>query len=248
MPDQAVTHLVFCPSTSGIVRQALAQTGRRDRVLTMIDQWDFGPVGTDDPEVRGNWLNAAWCETGWPEMLREDFDLPAKSMQPAQRMVAWYAPERAAQRANFLWWLAQVDGVAVYEMAVPELSFMNVGAVADLLGREQLLPDCRRSSLTAIWAGLRSENAMLRIVENDRLVSADVDVFDALIFAFVPSDWQRTIRFVGDTFSTMCLETGHWIDDRFVCYRLRAMARFGKVEWSGGDDMRDSWIRRSPTP
>lgn len=246
MPQQAVTHLVFCPSASGLVRQAVARMGRRDWVLTMMDQRYFGPLAAEDPDGRGNWLNASWCETGWPELLREDFRLPEISRQRGPRLVAWYAPEQAAQFANFLWWLAQVDGVAVHEMAVPELGFKNVAAIAELLGGEQLLREERRTSLTETWARLRSEDALLRIMEDDRLVSADVDVFDALILDFVPFAWERTIRVVGDTFSTICAETGHYFDDRFVCYRLRAMAQSGSVEWSGGEDMRDSWIRRPP--
>lgn len=237
-------HVVFGSSPAGIVRRALHELGRQELVLALLDDLSLGPIDPYDPTARGIWLEEQLGEFDWRDFVREDSELPIKSISHAGRIVAWYAPNRACSYAGFQWWLSQINDTQCAIMSVPDLHFKNTDAMLALVGQEIDLKPSARDRHLREWQILKNENAQLRVVEDGRLTSVSLDFFDHSIIQFVPDDWQDVMRVVGNSFSTISIETGHFIDDLFVCSRLRALAEIGAIEWDGSkDDVRASKIR-----
>jgi hypothetical protein len=231
--DNPYLHVVFGSSPAGILRRALYELDQQDKVLDILDVLNVGPISTDNPAVRGEWLNSELGEYDWRAFLRKDAKLPMKSIQHKSRLIAWYAPNRADSYAGFQWWLSQIDKKAVFIMSVPDLHFQGTDAMESLVGQEIELSVQQRGRHQAEWRALKNENAPLRIVQDGSLVSAPIDYFDKLILEFVSSEWRTAMRVVGDACHTISIETGHFIGDLFTFSRLRALSRSGVVEWYG---------------
>lgn len=237
-------HVVFGSSPAGIVRRALRELGRQDRVLDLMDDLSLGPISPYNPEARGKWLNSELGEYDWQDFVKKDSSLPQRSQSHFGRLVAWYAPNRACSYAGFQWWLSHMDDAQCAIMNVPDLHFQNTEAVVNLVGQETDLSPSARNQHQREWQAMKNENALLRIVDDGRLISASLDIFDHLIIQFVDRDWQDVTRVVGNAFSTISIETGHFIDDLFVGSRLRSLATAGKIEWDGNSrDARTSKVR-----
>lgn len=237
-------HVVFGSSPAGIVRRALRELGRQEQVLDLMDDLSLGPIHPYNSEVRGQWLNHELGEYDWQDFVGRDSSLPLKSQSHPGRLVAWYAPNRACSYAGFQWWLSQMDDARCAVMSVPDLHFQNTEAIVNLIGQETDLSPLERSQHQQEWHALKNENALLRVVDDGRLVSASLDFFDHLIIQFVDHDWKDAMRVVGNAFSTISIETGHFIDDLFVGSRLRALAGAEKIEWDGNSrDPRTSKVR-----
>lgn len=241
----AYLHVVFGLSPAGTLRRALSELGRREQVLDLMDVLSVGPIASDSLESRAEWLSSELGSDDWLDGLKEDAELPARSSEDNRHVVAWYAPNRADSLAGFLWWLSQMGRAEISTMCVPDLGLQGHEAIMKLVGQQVYLADDERESLQAEWRALRSENALLRIVQNGHLKSASIDYFDDLILNFVPSEWRLAMRVVGDAFSTIGLDTGHDILPEFTFSRLRFLAGSGAIEWNGAlTDMRRSQVRR----
>lgn len=243
--DNPRLHIVFGLSPAGILRQALSSLGLREQVLDIMDDLSLGPIACGSLEGRAEWLTSELGTYHWLEVLRRDAELPARSSEGNRHVVAWYAPNRADSLAGFMWWLSQMGLTKISIMRVPDLSFKGVVAMMKLVGQQVPLADDERASLQSEWRALRSENALLRVFQNGRLQSASLDYFDNLILDFASCEWRPAMRVVGDAFSTISLDTGHFIDDEFTSSRLRALAGSGVIEWDGDlIDVRGSRVRR----
>jgi hypothetical protein len=237
-------HVVFGSSPAGIVRRALRELGRQEQVLDLMDDLSLGPIHPYNSEVRGQWLNHELGEFEWQDFVRQDSSLPLRSQSHSGRLVAWYAPNRACSYAGFKWWLSQMDDAQCAAMSVPDLHFQNTEAMVNLVGQETDLSSLARSRHQKEWHALRNDNALLRVIEDGQLISKSLDFFDHLIIQFVDNEWKDTKRVAGNAFSTISIETGHFIDDLFVGSRLRALAEAGKIEWDGNSrDARTSKVR-----
>nr|WP_282436303.1 MULTISPECIES: DUF3658 domain-containing protein [unclassified Novosphingobium] len=237
-------HVVFGSSPAGILRRALSELEIQDKVLDIIDDLSIGPIDDDNPDVRGKWLNNELGEHSWIELLQNDAILPHKSTQGAHRIIAWYAPNRADSYAGFKWWLSKIDRKPISVMSVPDLHFLGTEAMANLVGKEVKLSEEERDHHQTEWRKLKAENALLRIVKNDRLTSASLEYFDEIIHNLVPKEWQTAMRVVGNAHYTISIQTGHVIDDLFILSRLRTLSRSGVIEWDGDiKDRRRSRVR-----
>ncbi|MDB5551609.1 MAG: hypothetical protein JWL86_1593 [Rhizobium sp.] len=84
-----------------------------------------------------------------------------------------------------------------------------------------------------LWQQLISENAPLRVIDGDRLVSAPISFFDSLLMSYVTDEWQKTVKvFTG-------VITSYWdddicqTDDAFLAARMQALVDGGRVEIRG---------------
>jgi Protein of unknown function len=53
-----------------------------------------------------------------------------------------------------------------------------------------------------LWRQLRIENAPLRVIDGDELVSAPLSFFDSLLMSYVTDNWQKVARIVGNTMTS----------------------------------------------
>lgn len=209
-----------------------------------MDDLSLGPINPYDPEIRGEWLDKELGELDWREFVNTDSDLPIKSLSHSGRLIAWYAPNCASSYAGFLWWLSRINSAPCAVLSVPDLHFQGTEAMVKLIGQEADLTPVERNQQRKEWQALKNENALLRVLQDGQLVSASLDFFDHLIIQFLTDEWQEAIRVVGNSCSTIGIETGHFINDLFICSRLRALARSGAIEWNGDrSEMRTSHVR-----
>ena len=85
-----------------------------------------------------------------------------------------------------------------------------------------------------MWEQLQAENAPLRVIEGDRIVSAPITHFDSLLMSHVTDKWKRTIAIFS------LITNSHWdeglqqTDDDFLAARIRSLAKNGRLELVDG--------------
>jgi hypothetical protein len=112
------------------------------------------------------------------------------------------------------------------------------------------LPMTERRGYRELWGQCLAENALLRVIEGDKIVSAPISFFDSLLMSHVTDKW-RPIAMV---FSLVTVS--HWGDglwqtgDEFLAVRMRALAKRGCLE-IGGETARSftlDEVRRAREP
>jgi hypothetical protein len=255
-------HVVFNPSGAGGLRQALRQAGRDDRVICLFDSLDFGPINPPDSELRGNWVEEELGYTGWAEAIGDTAAFWREALSFNDRKVAWMSRRSVQEYAGFLEWIwrmdeEQIDIVDLTEVVVAgptgepypaiSLAMLTPDKILenDLLGRTATLMPGMRDQYRELWGQLRIENAPLRVLDADTIVSAPLSFFDPLLLSCATPQWSKAARVIGEVlagfFTTSILQTG----DLLLCARLRALADAGELE-SRGDlfDIQTCEVRR----
>jgi hypothetical protein len=119
----------------------------------------------------------------------------------------------------------------------PPRSAMSLALLHDDIIRHNKLWDLaeplrmtERHRYREFWQQLLSENAPLRVIDGDRLVSAPVSFFDSLLMSYVTDKWQK----IAMVFSWVTIS--HWDDDiwqtndTFLAARMRALVESGRLE------------------
>jgi hypothetical protein len=226
-------HIAFNPSFAGSLRLALKESGHQDRVVCTFDNLAWGPIASGDAEERYKWIDTEIGIEDWCEVIDRGDDVLAASRSAAGEIIAWYSPNVASIAAGFLWWLSQIGDRPCSIVRANSLPLLQDPKVAALFGRELPLSDGDRAAYRARWERLQHENAPLRIVEGDDLVSAPIDHFDAALMANVSGEWQKMARIVGTTLMDQS-ETGvYQTSDLLLLARLVALAERGDLDWRG---------------
>ena len=226
-------HVAFSPSFAGSLRVALKEGGREDRVVCTFDDLASGPIASGDADERAAWVDSELGVEDWSEVISRGDDVVTASRSAAGEIIAWYSPNVAPIAAGFLWWLSQIGDRPCSVIRANSLPLLQSPEVAVLFGQGVPLSDEDRTVYRARWEQLQHENAPLRIVEGDDLVSAPIDHFDAALMANVTSEWQKMAKIVGTTLVDQ-LETGVYkTSDLLLRARLVALAERGDIDWRG---------------
>jgi hypothetical protein len=257
--SQTIVHFVFTLSGAGCLVQALRKAGRDDPVVATCHDLNFGPIDPSDPSSRAKWLenelgridrkDGAWSERDWHE-----------ARFPGHRKVAWLTRRSAMEYAGFLDWLwhrgdTPCDLVDLSDVEIsrppefdPPRSRASPASLAllhhDIIAHNKLwdlaepLPMTERLRYRELWGRLLSENAPLRVIDGDELVSAPISYFDSALMSYVTDKWQKV--------AMVCcwVMISHWDDaiwqtnDTFLAARMRALVESGRVEIRG-DTARD---------
>jgi Protein of unknown function len=112
----------------------------------------------------------------------------------------------------------------------------------DLFEQANPLPAATREKYQTLWRQLRAENAPLRILEGDALVSAPISFFDLLLMSQVSENWRKVARVVG---MALLSQTEGRISDLFLAARVDALVASGRLERQGRSavDMRHCEVR-----
>jgi len=232
-------------------------------VIGQLDDLSFGPI---DPPSAG--LRQEWAETelafDYDGIVQGDDPFWAEATSPDFSPVAWVCRYNAKEHAGFLEFVWRM-GDAPFEVIdatgveveghtkpfmIPSLGIMLQEQIikAGLLDRQAALPPKVLEDYRNDWRRLRAENAPLRLVDGDKLVSAPITHFDDLVLSFVDADWKKGARIVG--YSMMELSdrepVGQRVSDLLLWSRVCALADQGVLEFSGDQtNMRDTLVRRS---
>lgn len=115
------------------------------------------------------------------------------------------------------------------------------------------LQTAERLQYRELWGQLLSENAPLRVLNGDKLVSAPISFFDEMLTSLVTEHWRKAARIIGTAMGDEMEDGIIQSDDTLLSARLDALARDGRLEIRGGSarDMHVSEVRlpaaRQPT-
>jgi hypothetical protein len=88
-----------------------------------------------------------------------------------------------------------------------------------------------------MWARLRAENAPLRVISSQGLVSAPITFFDPVLLSCATDKWQRVARIVGEALVKDMEDGLLQYGDLLLSARVQALVEAGGLESSG--DLRD---------
>jgi len=265
-------HFVFTPSGAGCLLQALRKAARSDPVITTYDDLSFGPINSSDPHVRAKWVADELGAPNWIEICTDSERVSDDARAPNKRKIAWLTRRSAKEYAGFLDWLSRLgdapcEVVDLSEATVPDQSeqetsqpgrlVMSVGMLhPDIICRERLwdlaepLQEPARKRYQGLWQKLVVENAPLRVIDGQTLVSAPISFFDSRVMSQANDKWQNAMRVVG---KTLVGGPNKWIiefGDTFVMGRLMALVKSGHLDFQGepGGELRNSQVRLSGKP
>jgi hypothetical protein len=264
---QTVLHFVFTASGAGCLVQALRKAGRDDQVIAPSDDLSFGPINPCDASSRAKWVERELGEKDWNRPPTSSERVWDEARFPDNRKVAWLTRRSAKEYAGFLDWLwrlgdAPCDVVDLSEVMVtyfPEHGPPAPARLAVSLGmlhhdtiRNNNLWDLAeplqinaRGRYRDLWRQLRIENAPLRVIDGDELVSAPLSFFDSLLMSCVTDNWQKVTRIVGNAMTSGMDDDIRLVDDMVLRARIGALAEAGRLEIRGKSalEMFDSEVR-----
>lgn len=226
-------HLVFGPSAAGSLRVAFLDAGIKAKVLSPLDDFGFGPIADDDSATRADWV-ADWLGySDWADIHQDSLAVREAISADARCPIVWLSPDRASSVAGFLWWLSEYGDRECSLIEAPELNLMHPDQLLALRGQARPLTAAKRSASMARWTALKRENAPLRVLGQDGLVSAPIDFFDAALLRNVDTQWRKIGRIVGNTLQDFLSDQFDQTGDLLLLARLAHLAEAGVLEWRG---------------
>jgi len=254
---QTILHFVFTPSGAGGLVQAIKKAGRDDKVIASFDDMSFGPINPPDASLRAKWVENELGRADWSSVAEDSGRLWEEGRFPNGRIVAWLTRRSAKEYAGFLDWLWRLgdqpcslidltdvmiacrpeDGPPRQRLAI-SLGMLSPDRICEdkLWDLAEPLQATARDRYLDLWRQLRSENAPLRVLHGDRLVSAPISFFDSLLMSFVTENWQRAARVVGRSLVSGMDDSLVAIDDILLRARVNALVECGRLEIRGQSD------------
>jgi hypothetical protein len=248
-------HVLFGDSAAGCLRAALAKVGRQDRVTCLSDSFEFGPINPPDPTARAQWADEELGVANWHEVAMQTETAISASLAGGIRPIAWLSRRDAHWYAGFLEWLSRLndapcDVIDVTDLMVrgrtdgkraasPSLaispSTLDPDQIveAGLFDMTMSLASSVRDQYLALWCELRAENAPLRSVSSDGLVSVPITFFDPIVMSSATADWRKMARVLGEALVQAWEGDLHPVGDLVLAARIRALAECGHLEWRG---------------
>jgi hypothetical protein len=246
--SEARSHVIFGPSAAGTLKQALLIAQRPDEVLYAFDNFSFGPIATDDAETRVRWVEDKLRCTGWRDVTDSSAAFLAAFDSPITSVTAWISRRETWSYAGYLWWLSHIGYAPISVIEVAKLSIMNAKQMVEILDRAVPLSTEDRKLHQARWEQLKIENAPLRVIASEGLVSAQIDHFDDSLLSHATFEWQKMARIVASALVEF-IDTGvHQASDLVLCARLADLAEAGRLEWRGDLSHMQRCELRLPTP
>jgi hypothetical protein len=84
-----------------------------------------------------------------------------------------------------------------------------------------------------LWRQLRSENAPLRVIDGDKLVSAPITFFDSLLLSHVKANWLKVAGVVGEALTDQTMDRAFQTCDMVLAARINSFVKSGVVEFQG---------------
>jgi hypothetical protein len=224
---------MFSPSAAGSLKQALLTAERPDNVLCLFDNFSFGPIATDDAEARVRWVEEELGYPEWQDVTDSAAAFLAAFGAPLTNVTAWVSRRETLIFAGFLWWLSHIEDMPISIIEVAELSVMNPANMVECLDRSVPLSTDKRHFYQARWEQLKIENAPLRVIDGEDLVSAQLDHFDDTLLSHAAPEWKKMARIVGATLAEFYDSGVYQVGDLVLGARLADLAESGRLEWRG---------------
>jgi hypothetical protein len=105
----------------------------------------------------------------------------------------------------------------------------------DLWDLAEPLQMTARGRYLDLWRQLRLENAPLRVIDGDKLVSAPIEFFDSLLLSYVTANWQKVARVVGKALTDQTMDSVFQVCDIVLAARINALVKSRVLEFKGWD-------------
>jgi len=223
MTKEPIIHTTFGMDADGVLRAALKQAGRRERVVRLWDDLSLGPIDPPEPAARWAWAKQ---ELGlFPHdrpMFAEKNNAWEAALSAPGRRIAWVSRRMPHEYCGFLEWLwrlgdAPCDVVDLHDVkfdwhlrdgtvrrqGVPCIGYIREEHIRDnaFWDLARPLTAARRRRYREDWRKLRAENAPLRVLKGSTLVSAPISHYDGLILSHTRRRWLRKVaRVLGQSF------------------------------------------------
>ncbi len=226
-------HIVFGLSACGSLRVAVAMAGRDEEVIGFPDSLEFGPIDPPDLALRARWIEEEIGSDDW-----EDFMTPQlqqfwrAALDDGRQRYVWLSRRSASHYCAFLEWVrrngdkpfllidltdhrvpnradpAETEVCPVLS-AIPAEDFVALG----LWDLAQPADSRRMTEWRDLWRRLQVENAPVRIIVADGLVSAPITVFDDQLLSYAKHEAWRVVASIVGTF----LADTQWLDNDRRC-------------------------------
>jgi hypothetical protein len=206
-------HVAFGSSAAGSLKLALSTLQLREEVLELGDDLAFGPINPLDTSLRLEWGEAEVGLENDPELQAdiEEFWTRLSSVPVGTDLVAWMSRRSVSEYCGFLEVLSRVDDLSVVDVADiefvrPDGSPYPEGAKAfaavpdaqviakNLIERAVRVSPSQREAYLTEWRKVRQENAALRVLTPEGLVSVPIDFGSCGIHVAPASAWCRRTK------------------------------------------------------
>ena len=255
-------HIAFNCSIASSIRQVIKALDMKDDVIGLSDDLSFGPINTSKYYERLRWMEDT---TGfeWLDIIRDTEAFWREAEARAASSVIWINLYNSSEYCGFLEFIERTGGAGSKLLDTTGIEFRtqtnhsyiprSLGIVtpeqmlkARLLERTRPLGADEAKHFRHLWTVLKAENAPLRIVTSEGLVSAPIDYFDTWLTRHVTDQWAKARRVVGEALADIfSSEEGHRVSDLWLWGRVRALSDNGVLEISGdASEMRNAMVRR----
>ncbi len=182
---------------------------------------------------------------GWDWLAASNADFWDELAGETGERLIWLAPTSSSELAGYLAYLDRFADVPAevirpndYLQPHPRygphlgLGSMNAEELADAFANAPRCSIAADRQLAGQWSKLVEDNAMLRIVEDEALISAPIDHFDRFILDATPAEWTRAARVVGHALGATFDERIR-VNSDLLFSRLAALVRSGAIEAQG---------------
>jgi hypothetical protein len=238
MTADTVLHVVFSQCAAETLKETLALAGRNEPVIGLHEDFSYGPIASNDPGDRDQWIETGLGYPGWEHEVGESAPFLTAprflaTSQSASRLNAWFSMREAGTYANYLWWLSSMGDIAGVVTHVPGLSLSAPEELIPWLDRAAPLTAQELNHRRQQWRVLQSENSDLRITTGVDLVSKPLDFFDDVLLGLATDQWQRMARIVGAALCALSEDELYQVGDWILGARLASLAEAGVLEWRG---------------
>lgn len=260
---QTMLHVIFTPSGAGSLNQALRNAGRDDQVVSFFDDLSFGPINPADSSLRAKWVENELGWTEWDDVTAqsERFWRDALFLRLSRGRVAVAAicdgicrlsgMALAAGRCTLRSGRPDDLRISIRPPQPPVLAVSVAALSPDQIRGNNLwdlaepLQMRARDRYLDLWRQLRSENAPLRVIDGEKLLSAPITFFDSLLLSYAKPNWQKVAMVVGRTLASQVDESVFQTGDIFLAPRINALVESGRLEIKGKSalEMRFSEVR-----
>ena len=256
-------HLTFGTSPRGGLRSAFRKLNLREEVLGLSDDLTFGPIHPFDTAQRLEWGKAELDLDSDPERLAEIEEFWTRlSTRPAgTELVAWMSRRCVAEYCGFLEVVRRVDELSVVDVADIEFerrdaskAFAKVSVdqivAKNLIDKVARVSPLQRDAYRDEWQKLCEDNAAVRVLTPQGLVSAPIDHFDNVILSCITSEWQSCGRVVNSAVDRISEGPFQQLSADLVLFdRLLQLIDDELIEGKTEEDLwswSESWVRLGP--
>jgi hypothetical protein len=196
-------------------------------------------------------------DNGWQDISVKADAFWNESLSRQHRKVAWVSRRSVMEYAGFLEWLWRLGDAPceVVDLTDVKISYrpkhgpprrprlaMSLAMLGhdtirnnDLRDLAEPLQMIARGRYLDLWRQLRLENAPLRIIDGDKLVSAPIEFFDSLLLSYMTANWQKVARVVGKALTDQTMDSVFQTCDIVLAARINALVKSRVLEFKGWD-------------